>query len=62
MKTDSWISFAKTGNPNHENIPNWPQYDSEKRATLIFDKNIKVVNAPLELERKAWDDIDISLI
>ncbi|MHA1624573.1 MAG: carboxylesterase/lipase family protein [Promethearchaeota archaeon] len=59
---DSWISFAKTGNPNHENIPNWPQYDSEKRATLIFDKNIKVVNAPLELERKTWDDIDISLI
>jgi len=51
---DAWIAFARTGNPNHNNIPDWPPY-SDKRETLILDKEIKVEEAPFEIERIVWD-------
>ena len=54
---DAWISFAKTGNPNHRNIPNWPTYDTETRGTMIFDKECKVGNALFDKEREAWDGL-----
>jgi para-nitrobenzyl esterase len=54
---DSWITFARSGNPNNENIPDWPAYDANKRATMLLGKEIKVVNAPFDKERAAWDDI-----
>jgi len=48
---DSWIAFAKTGNPNYNENINWTQYDTEERAILIFDNDIIVVEAPLDKER-----------
>ena len=54
---DAWISFAKTGNPNHANIPKWPTYDLEKRSTMIFDSKIEILNNPLHKEREMWNDM-----
>ncbi len=54
---DSWTFFARTGNPNHKSIPEWPSYSLEKRSTMLFGKEIKVVNGPLDDERSAWDGI-----
>ncbi|MHA2180905.1 MAG: carboxylesterase/lipase family protein [Promethearchaeota archaeon] len=54
---DAWISFARTGNPNHENIPELPPYDTENRGTIIFDKEVTIENDPYGDERKAWDEI-----
>jgi para-nitrobenzyl esterase len=54
---DSWITFARTGNPSHNGIPEWPQYDTEKRSTLLLGKEIKVVDDPYGKERMAWDGI-----
>ncbi len=54
---DSWIAFARTGNPNNENITEWPSYDVSKRATMLLGKETKVVYAPFDKERAAWDDI-----
>ena len=51
---DSWIRFARTGNPNHTSIPKWPSYDIENRSTIIFDKEIKIWDDPLKKERKMW--------
>ena len=50
----SWVSFAKTGNPNYNGNLNWPQYDTEKRATMIFDNDIRIDEAPLDKERQMW--------
>jgi len=50
-----WIGFARTGNSNHIGIPNWPSYELEKRATIIFDKEVKVEDEPLKVQRLAWD-------
>lgn len=54
---DAWIAFARSGNPNHKNIPELPAYDKEKRATILFDKEVSVEQDPYGNERAAWDGI-----
>ena len=39
-----WVAFAKTGNPNNDTIPNWPAYDANTRATMVFDNTMRVEN------------------
>jgi para-nitrobenzyl esterase len=36
-----WANFAKTGNPNGNGVPNWPQYDTQKEQILDVDLNGK---------------------
>lgn len=40
--SQSWINFAKTGNPNHAGIAEWPAYNSSNTATMHFDTNCEV--------------------
>jgi para-nitrobenzyl esterase len=42
----AWAAFARSGNPNHKGLPNWPAFKSDQRATMIFDNQCKVVNDP----------------
>jgi para-nitrobenzyl esterase len=46
MMMDAWVAFARTGNPNHAGIQNWPQYESGQRATMIFNTKSGVENDP----------------
>ena len=39
-----WAAFAATGNPNNPLIPDWPAYNSTTRATMVFDKTMRVEN------------------
>jgi para-nitrobenzyl esterase len=52
----TWVAFAKTGDPNNEQIPHWPKYDANTRATMIFDSHTRVVNDPRGDIRKYWKD------
>ncbi len=54
---NAWIAFARTGNPNHVGIPEWPAYDAENRATMVFGKETKVEYAFREKERLAWEGL-----
>lgn len=54
---DAWIAFARSGNPNHENIPELPPYDKENRATILFDKEVTIEQDPYGNERAVWDGI-----
>ena len=38
----AWVNFARTGNPNHNGLPDWPTYTAESRATMSFDTPCKV--------------------
>ncbi len=40
----TWVAFAKTGNPANPLIPEWPAYDARRRATMVFDTNMRVVD------------------
>jgi para-nitrobenzyl esterase len=35
--SQSWINFAKTGNPNHKSLPKWPAYNASNTATMHFN-------------------------
>jgi len=40
----AWESFARTGNPNHIGLPNWPAYTPNTRRTMFFDTPCSVRN------------------
>ena len=52
---DAWIAFARTINPNHPGIPEWPVYTIENRVTMIFDVESHVVMDPRREELSAWE-------
>lgn len=54
---DAWIAFARSGNPNHENIPEISPYDKENRATILFDKDVTIEQDPYGNERAVWDGL-----
>ena len=54
---DSWIAFAKTGNPNHEGIEEWSKYDINTRKTMFLGKDTISVDDPMKKQRIAWADI-----
>ena len=33
----AWAAFARTGDPSHAELPDWPAYDPTRRATMLFD-------------------------
>ena len=49
----AWVAFARTGNPNHRGIPQWPAFNSTDRPTMVFGDDAKVVNDPGREERLA---------
>jgi len=55
--SEAWIQFAKTANPNHKGLLNWPAYTTKDRATMVFDSTCKVVNDPGAEARKLWVSI-----
>jgi para-nitrobenzyl esterase len=49
------VAFGKTGNPNCDKIPNWPAYDIETRATMIFNTECRVESDPTKELRLLWE-------
>jgi para-nitrobenzyl esterase len=49
----AWAAFARHGNPNHPDIPNWPAFNATDRATMIWGNECRVVNDPNREERLA---------
>lgn len=59
----AWTTFARTGDPSTPDLA-WPAYDTPTRATLVWDLQPTVENAPRDAERAAWDgfafpDLDV---
>ena len=54
---DAWLAFARTGDPAHGDLPEWPTYDEERRATLVFDREVELRDDPFDEERRAWDGL-----
>ena len=40
--SQAWINFARTGNPNAKCLPEWPAYNPEEGAMMIFDNTCEV--------------------
>jgi para-nitrobenzyl esterase len=57
--SDAWIAFARTGNPSHSGIPDWPAYSARNRATMILDVPCRVEVDPFREELNAWEGIPL---
>ncbi|WP_300701422.1 carboxylesterase/lipase family protein [Bacteroides sp.] len=42
--SNAWLNFAKTGNPNAEDLPTWEPYTIEKGATMYFNNASEIKN------------------
>ena len=54
---NAWLAFARTGDPNHEDLPLWTCYDEEQRPTMVFDRQCALTDDPLGQERRAWEGV-----
>ncbi len=52
-----WTGFAKDGVPRSTLTPAWPAYDTDKRATMIFDVDTRVANDHRREFRLLWDEL-----
>jgi para-nitrobenzyl esterase len=50
----AWTAFARTGAPGHGALPEWPQYDTGRRATMRFDATCEVLDDPAGADRTLW--------
>src|SRR5215510_13088602 len=49
----AFAAFARTGNPNHRDLPNWPAFNTRAYPTMVFGNECKVMNDPNREERLA---------
>jgi para-nitrobenzyl esterase len=49
--SDTWIAFAKTGNPNNPKMPRWSAFNATDRPTMVFNTESRVVNDPIKEQR-----------
>lgn len=59
---DAWLAFAKTGNPNHSGLVDWPVYDTQTRSTMIFNADgqtptSNVAQDPDAATREYWNGV-----
>lgn len=57
----SWIRFARSGNPNTPQLPEWRAYNLKHRPVMIFNRENVLVHDPNSGERKKWEDLMVHL-
>ncbi|MEQ1605402.1 MAG: carboxylesterase/lipase family protein [Pyrinomonadaceae bacterium] len=55
--SETFIQFARTGNPNNKKIPAWKPYTMARRETMIFDIPTHLKNDPRGEERKIFEKV-----
>jgi len=51
----AWAAFARTGNPSHAKIPQWPPYSHKTRANMLFNTRSRVVDDYGKDAREFWE-------
>jgi para-nitrobenzyl esterase len=54
-----YLAFARNGNPQTNDIPDWPVYDTQTRATMRMGLEFRVEEKPMEEERLFWEEHDM---
>jgi len=52
--SETFIAFARTGNPNQKLVPRWTPYTLQRRETMIFDVPSRMENDPRGDERRLF--------
>lgn len=51
------VAFARNGTPNRHGLPQWEPFDTERRATMFLDQDMRQVEDPYREERLARANI-----
>jgi para-nitrobenzyl esterase len=57
IMSETFIAFAKTGNPNNKTIPRWDPYTMTKRQTMIFNIPPHMEDDPRGAERRIFEKV-----
>jgi len=55
---DYWVQFARTGSPNRDGLPQWPEYRERQKSYLILDDTI---SRDIDLRKDASDTLDAAV-
>jgi para-nitrobenzyl esterase len=55
--SSGWLAFARTGRPDHGDIPSWPAYSTAAREQMIFDVPCRIERDFGAAERAAWEPV-----
>jgi para-nitrobenzyl esterase len=55
MMSETWLAFARTGDPNNTTIPLWRPYDLETRTVMLFNAQPSAQSDPYREERLAME-------
>ena len=53
----SWVEFARTGQPGGAGLPSWEPYRTHDRRTMVIDRQWSLQSDPLGDDRRAWDAV-----
>lgn len=54
---DAWLGFARSGDPGHSGLPNWPRYELDGRETMTFGAESSLLSDPDSAERLVWEGL-----
>jgi para-nitrobenzyl esterase len=54
---NTWAAFARTGSPQNPGLPQWPPYTPAERATMVLDRECRVVADPDRDARRLWERV-----
>lgn len=50
----AFVALARSGDPNHAGLPEWPHYELPERATMRFGLDTRAENDPRRFERELF--------
>lgn len=57
VMSDALLAFARSGNPNHDGLPEWRPYRLDRRSTMVFDLPQRLVDDPRGDERRLFEKV-----
>jgi para-nitrobenzyl esterase len=57
VMSETFIAYAKTGNPNHKDLPLWTPYTLPNRETMVFDLPPQLKNDPRGEQRRLFETV-----
>jgi para-nitrobenzyl esterase len=55
--SEALLAFARSGNPNHRDLPHWVPYSLERRETMVFDDTSRLEHDPRGGERRLYQRV-----
>ena len=59
LMSETWLAFARSGDPNHSGLPAWRPYTRERRDTMLLDVPPRAAQAPRQEELDAWRGVEL---